>query len=76
VKEENDKNLTGDNADRADAVTRAELEAAIAIARANLVQAPYTGRCLYCGAVTDAKRRWCDAECRDAWEVEKSQQTE
>lgn len=27
-----------------------------------------TGRCLSCDEITDEDRRWCDADCRDAWE--------
>jgi len=27
-----------------------------------------TGRCLHCGEILPAGRRWCDAECRDDWE--------
>ena len=26
------------------------------------------GRCHYCDEIVDDERRWCDAECRDAWE--------
>lgn len=30
-----------------------------------------TGQCHYCNApITERGRRWCDAECRDAWELE------
>lgn len=30
-----------------------------------------TGRCLYCGAPNHAMLRWCDADCRDEWELER-----
>lgn len=29
-----------------------------------------TGECLNCGVKVDKKRRWCGADCRDAWEKE------
>jgi len=28
-----------------------------------------TGRCLYCDEITADEVRWCDAECRDKWEL-------
>lgn len=31
---------------------------------------PYTGCCHYCGAITGGGRRFCDAECRDAYDDE------
>ncbi len=30
----------------------------------------YTGCCHYCGAITGGGRRFCDADCRDAWDHE------
>lgn len=30
-----------------------------------------TGRCLFCDETTGDSQRWCDAMCRDAWELEK-----
>ena len=35
-------------------------------ARANAA----TGECLYCGDPLGGGRRFCDAECRDAWQHE------
>jgi len=32
---------------------------------------PYTGNCHYCGAITGGGRRFCDADCRDAWDRER-----
>lgn len=29
-----------------------------------------TGYCLFCGEPMPKGRRWCNAECRDAWEKE------
>ncbi len=31
---------------------------------------PYTGVCHYCGDITGGGRRFCDADCRDAWDYE------
>lgn len=30
----------------------------------------YTGYCAFCGEDLPSPRRWCDADCRDAWERE------
>ena len=49
---------------------RAELErAAAATIRRPVGPAP-TGRCHYCDEILDDARRWCDADCRDAWDKE------
>jgi hypothetical protein len=29
-----------------------------------------TGECLYCQEPLAEGRRWCDAECRDAWQYD------
>lgn len=35
-------------------------------------EAEATGYCLYCGEPLKKKtQRWCDKECRDAWEYER-----
>lgn len=31
----------------------------------------YTGQCHFCGDITGGGRRFCDADCRDAWEHER-----
>lgn len=31
---------------------------------------PATGFCLYCHELLCADLRWCDAECRDAWQAD------
>lgn len=28
-----------------------------------------TGECLFCGVKLDGGRRWCDAGCRDDWDM-------
>lgn len=38
-------------------------------------EAPATGYCLYCGEPLERGRRWCNAECRDAWELEQHRNT-
>lgn len=36
-------------------------------------EAEPTGYCLFCGEPIHVKgRRWCDADCRDAWQKEKN----
>lgn len=30
-----------------------------------------TGRCLHCDEIVGDAQRWCGAECRDAWEVDR-----
>lgn len=30
----------------------------------------HTGYCWYCHVEIEAPKRWCDANCRDAWELE------
>lgn len=53
-----------------DANDRAEMdrERLIAIARDTRPVAPLTGSCLACGE-PQSDRRWCDADCRDFWEL-------
>ena len=34
-------------------------------------EAEFTGECLWCSEELQAPRRWCDADCRDAWEKDK-----
>ena len=62
-----------DDADRA--TETAELETTIALyrSRKEMPKAYPIGRCLYCEepfGAADSTRRWCDADCRDAWELE------
>lgn len=30
-----------------------------------------SGACLHCAAPVEGDRRWCDSECRDAWEADR-----
>ncbi len=57
-----------------DEVDRANSEAERALAQALRKRRPDgpapTGQCLYCDDDVAAGRRWCGAECREAWEKE------
>ena len=33
------------------------------------------GECLYCNDKLPVTRRWCNAECRDAWELERKRKS-
>lgn len=57
-------------ADEAD-IAQENIERDLALLlRRRLPQGPAaTGECLWCGEPLDAGRRWCDAECRDAWQA-------
>lgn len=55
-----------DDADRADALVQAMVEAGIAAATGPGPAA--TGECLWCGEPLPEPLRWCDAACRDDWE--------
>jgi hypothetical protein len=56
-----------DEADRAEDSIDAMLNAAIN--KRHEAGPKATGRCLWCGVKLPPGRRWCDAECRDDWEV-------
>ena len=49
------------------AAEREELERTFAQAIRKPAGPVATGRCLHCDEVSD-DRRWCDADCRDAWQ--------
>lgn len=34
-------------------------------------EAFHTGECLFCTAQLEDPKRWCDADCRDAWEYKR-----
>ena len=50
------------------AAEREELERTFAQAIRKPEGPVATGRCLFCDEITD-DLRWCDAMCRDAWEL-------
>jgi hypothetical protein len=37
--------------------------------RSQKPKALFTGFCLHCEIVVEEPKRWCDADCRDQWEV-------
>lgn len=43
---------------------------AIASARKNTGTAKATGHCLWCNESLELGKRWCDAECREFWELD------
>ena len=48
---------------------RAEREAPYLLAASRKPVGPVaTGRCLICGEIVGDTQRWCDGDCRDAWE--------
>ena len=47
-----------------------EQEMILAAARAKVVPIQTSEYCLLCGEETTGGRRWCDAGCRDRWEME------
>ena len=55
-----------DDSDRATA--QEELTRAVEIAVRKHVPELESGRCSYCGEATPG--RWCDASCRDMWQLE------
>lgn len=55
-----------------DDIDRAQNEVDRAQAEAQRMRRPEgpapTGQCLECGELVAIPRRWCDSDCRDAWE--------
>lgn len=47
-----------------------ERDLAIASARKHFASAHVTGHCLWCNAELEQGKRWCDAECREDWELD------
>ena len=47
-----------------------ERDLAIASARKPLASTQATGHCLWCNAALEQGKRWCDAECREDWELD------
>jgi len=60
-----------DDADQAQALDEMRLKTSLYRSRKDEPQAEAIGVCLYCEEpITEAGRRWCNAECRDGWESE------
>jgi len=57
-----------DDADRADGNIDRSLQDALRIARTAPPAQQGNGYCWHCDQDWDDLRRWCDADCRDAWE--------
>lgn len=58
-----------DQIDRANDIADLERTIALRNAAATAPAAEPTGACLNCGAKLKRGRRWCDAECREDWEI-------
>ena len=54
-------------------VTQEQIEREIEIMRRAIAamseETKPIGECLWCGETLDDGRRWCNAECRDSWEL-------
>lgn len=48
---------------------REELDRKLALEARAPAGPPATGVCLCCGAELADGRRWCDADCRDDWQL-------
>lgn len=66
-----------DDADRVDALSEFTARINLQNSRRDEPNVQPTGRCLYCDEpiIADddrdvSRRRWCNAECRDEWELE------
>jgi len=57
-----------DDADRAFEQIERRLESQRAVRRPTL---EYTGHCHHCGDITGGGRKFCDADCRDDYQVAK-----
>ena len=49
---------------------REQQDLALALAQRKPAGPAPMGYCLCCGEAVDDGRRWCDAECRDAWQAD------
>ena len=49
-----------------------ELDRNMAMANRRAAGPVATGRCLHCDEIVGDAQRWCDAECRDQWEMLKT----
>lgn len=55
--------------DQASEREQLERDLAISSARKFTPSAQATGHCLWCNAELKGGRRWCDAECREDWDL-------
>jgi hypothetical protein len=55
-----------DEADAGNAIAEVLLGARLAVRKPNGPEA--TGECFECGEELAGGKRWCDSDCRDAWE--------
>jgi hypothetical protein len=62
--------LQGDEGDRAAAIQQKDIDNGLKIRRAE-GPAP-RGICYHCGESVADGLRWCDAECRDAWQRDRN----
>lgn len=60
-----------DIADQANDLVNMSEELALREVRSRKPDAAETGFCLLCGEEVEPGRRWCDAEHRDRWELER-----
>jgi hypothetical protein len=61
--------LQGDEGDRAAAIQQKDIDNGLKIRKA---KGPVpNGICYHCGETVVDELRWCDAECRDAWQRDK-----
>ena len=60
-----------DIVDKANDLVSLSEELALKEIRSMKPEAVYTGECLLCGEELEPPKRWCDAEYRDRWELER-----
>ena len=60
-----------DIVDKANDLVLLSEELALREIRSMKPEAVFTGECLLCGEDLEPPKRWCDAEHRDRWELER-----
>ena len=60
-----------DIVDKANDLVSLSEELALKEIRSMKPEAVHTGECLLCGEELEPPKRWCDAEHRDRWELER-----
>ena len=58
-----------DVCDRADLEIEQAMKVAVYKSRRDTTVIEPNGECYFCGAAIEHPRRWCDASCRDDWEL-------